>query len=69
MADLRPSGDGIGVLGVLFVIFVCAKVFGWEPVASWSFEVVPTEVWWIFGALGTAVVLLGIWYLFDARSL
>ena len=44
------ASSGIGVTGILTVIFVCAKGFAWEPVASW--------IWlWV---LGPTLIPLGI---------
>ncbi len=37
-------------LDVLIVIFVCAKVFGYGPVDSWSWWLVLTPVWIMIGA-------------------
>lgn len=53
MAESSSSASGgIGLCGLLTVVFVSAKVFGFEPVASWSW-------WWVFCPLwiGFAVVL------------
>lgn len=41
------ANGGIGVFGLLTVVFVCAKIFGLAPVASWP--------WWqvlIFPIIG-----------------
>lgn len=61
----NTSGGGIGVAGILGIIFVCAKVFGVAPIASWSWWWVLCPFWigmaivlclWAFIGLGAAVV-------------
>ena len=53
MAESSSSSSaGIGLSGLLTVIFVCAKVFGFEPVASWSWWLVLCPLW-----IGLAIFL------------
>lgn len=51
----NTSGGGIGIAGILAIIFICAKVFGVAPVASWSWLWVLSPLWIGF------VLVLGIW--------
>jgi len=48
------SSGGVGVLGLLGVGFVFAKIFGWEPVASWSWWWVTAPFW---GGFAVALVM------------
>jgi hypothetical protein len=50
------SSDGIGVFGLLGVIFICAKVFGVQPVADWSW-------WWVTAPLWVGFALLAVIFL------
>lgn len=51
MSNSSTGGGGIGVVGLLGVIFVCAKVFGFEPVANWSWWWVTAPFWGGFALL------------------
>lgn len=46
------DGRVVSMCGLLTAVFVCAKVFGWQPVAAWSWFWVLSPLW-----IGTAVVL------------
>lgn len=39
------ASSGFPIVGLLGIIFVCAKVFGFEPVASWSWVWVLAPFW------------------------
>ena len=58
MADGNSTSGGLGVPGILAVIFICAKVFGWEPVASWSWWWVTSPLW--ITLLVVLVILAGV---------
>jgi len=57
MSNNTGSSGGIGITGLLQVIFICAKIFGWEPIANWSW-------WWVFcptwGTLLAVVILIAV---------
>lgn len=46
MAEWRVvNSGGIWLSGLLTAVFVCAKVFGWQPVAAWSWFWVLSPLW------------------------
>ena len=51
MDDIKVSVGGGGVAGLLGVIFVCAKLFGWEPVVGWSW-------WWVTAPFWAPAVMI-----------
>lgn len=52
MSDSSNTNSGIGVFGLLGVVFVTLKLIGIDPVASWSW-------WWVTAPFwgGLALVL------------
>lgn len=58
------SSSGIGAIGLLGVIFVCAKVFGIEPVAQWSWWWVTAPFWGgfaLFFLIFGGILALAVW--------
>ena len=55
-AKMTQNG-GIGFTGLLTLIFVCAKIFGIAPVASWSWI-------WIFSPIWIGFVIWFLLFLF-----
>lgn len=51
------SSGGIGVCGLLQVVFLCSKVFGVAPVATWSWWLVFAPTW---GPLLLVLAILGV---------
>lgn len=46
MSDSNSSsGGGVGIAGIFLIIFVCAKIFGWQPIADWSWWWVTSPAW------------------------
>lgn len=41
----NTSSGGIGITGLLFVVFLTLKIVGIEPVASWSWWAVTSPLW------------------------
>jgi len=63
------GGGGVGILGILGTVFVCAKIFGWEPVASWSWWWVTAPFWGGIAVLLVVLAALGLLsYAVDRRS-
>jgi hypothetical protein len=54
------SGGGLGVCGVLTVLFVALKLLGVAPVAAWSWIWVLSPLW--IGA-ATVLAILGLFLL------
>jgi len=52
---VRQEG-GIGFCGLLGLIFICAKIFGLQPIASWSWLWVLAPFWVPF--VGVVIILL-----------
>lgn len=50
MASSSSSTGGIGLVGVLTVIFVSAKIFEWDPIAQWSW-------WWVLSPLWISTII------------
>lgn len=48
-----PSG-GIGILGIIQVVFIILKLLGIAPVATWAWSVVLIPLW----------ISLGLWAIF-----
>jgi small Trp-rich protein len=51
MSEKSSSSGGIGVAGLLGVVFVTLKLIGIEPVASWSWLWVTSPFWLGFAIL------------------
>ena len=51
------SSGGIGVFGLLGVIFVVLKIVGIQPIAGWSWWWVTAPFW---GGLALALAIVGI---------
>ena len=58
-ATVTTSG-GVGVLGILQIIFVVLKVLGIGEVATWSWWVVLIPLWIYLGIAVIALLLVGI---------
>ena len=54
------ANGGIGVLGLLGVVFVTLKLIGVEPVASWSWWWVTAPFW---GGFALVIVILAVIFL------
>lgn len=54
------KSGGIGVLGILQIIFVALKVFSIGEVATWSWWVVLIPLWIYLGIAVIALLLVGI---------
>lgn len=54
---------GIGIFGILTVIFVSAKVFGFAPVASWSWFWVLSPLWigFLISFIFLFLIFLFVW--------
>ena len=66
MSSESKSSGGIGVLGLLGVVFVTLKLCG---VINWSWWWVTAPFWGVFALLGLmAVVLLPMAYAYDVRQ-
>jgi hypothetical protein len=53
-ATATSSSGGIGIAGILTIIFVVCKIFAVGPIAVWSW-------WWVFSPLWImALVVAGI---------
>lgn len=62
--NLEVSHNGIGVLGLLGIVFVTLKLVGIEPVASWSWWWVTAPFWGGFALailIFVGVLLVAIW--------
>jgi hypothetical protein len=53
MKSENQSNNGIGLLTILFLIFLTLKLGGWGDVATWSW-------WWVCSPLWIPWVLLGV---------
>jgi hypothetical protein len=66
MSETNSGGGGIGILGVLFCVFVGLKLGQVGAVASWSWWMVTSPLWG-GTALVLAIFLLGaLWSMFWA---
>lgn len=54
--DKKHSSSGIGILGVIQVVFIILKLLGIAPVATWAWSVVLIPLWIDLGV--TAIVLI-----------
>ncbi len=45
MSNSSSSSGGAGFFSLLALVFISAKVFGFEPVASWSWWAVTAPLW------------------------
>lgn len=52
MSDSSTQSGGIGVCGLLLVIFITLKVCLVEPIAGWSW-------WWVFSPMWVPLVIAG----------
>ena len=59
---------GLGWISLIGVIFVCAKVFGVEPVASWSWFWVLSPFWigWL-AIIAILVAFVVVWTILERR--
>ena len=48
------SSSGIGILGIIQVVFIILKLLGVAPVATWAWSVVLIPLW----------ISLGLWAIF-----
>lgn len=60
MLDGKNSSGGIGILGMLGVVFVLAKVFGVQPIAAWSWVWVLAPFWGPFAFMLALLAVLCI---------
>lgn len=51
MSDSNASSSGISGIGLLLVIFICAKVFEIGPIAHWGW-------FWVFSPMWMPLVVL-----------
>ncbi len=49
------SSGGIGVCGLLLVIFICAKIFEFGIVADWSW-------WWVFSPAWIPIAIVAAFF-------
>ena len=62
MSSSSSSSGGIGLFGVLFILFLALKLTGVEPVAAWSWWWVTAPLWGGFAiAIGLFLIVV-IWY-------
>lgn len=53
-------GGGIGVLGILQIIFIVLKVLGIGVVANWSWAVVLIPLWIDLGLIAVILIICAI---------
>ena len=53
-------GGGIGVLGILQIIFIVLKVLGIGAVANWSWVVVLIPLWINLGLIAVILIICAI---------
>lgn len=58
--ESSASSGGIGFFGLLLLVFVCAKIFGVDPVAHWSWWWVLAPFWIPLGILVTVLAAVGV---------
>lgn len=68
MASNSSSG-GIGAAGILGIIFVCAKIFGVQPVASWDWVWVLCPFWIGLAIFFGILAIMGVLWLVAATGL
>ena len=66
MSDTSTSsGGGIGIFGLLGVVFVTCKIIGVAPIAGWSWWWVTAPFWggiaFTFAMLGVMAAIALIW--------
>jgi hypothetical protein len=61
----NTAGGGIGLFGVIFVVFLVMKLMEIDPVASWSWWWVTAPLWvpWAF-ILGVMILFGVVWVVF-----
>lgn len=66
------SSGGIGVFGLLGVIFICAKIFGVDPIAAWSWWWVLSPFWigiaFVLGIIALFLIGAAIAVMFDSKA-
>lgn len=63
MSNSNTSSRGIGIFGILFIVFLTLKLAEVGAVATWSW-------WWVTAPLWAPILLgLGIWAIFGIFAL
>lgn len=52
------SSGGIGILGIIQVVFIILKLLGIAPVATWAWSIVLIPLWIDLGI--AAIILIGL---------
>ena len=56
--DSKHSSGGIGILGIIQVVFIILKLLGIAPVATWAWSVVLIPLWISLGLWAISLILL-----------
>lgn len=56
--DNKHSSSGIGILGVIQVVFIILKLLGIAPVATWAWSVVLIPLWIDLGIIAIALIII-----------
>ena len=59
--DNKHSSGGIGILGIIQVVFIILKLLGIAPVATWAWSVVLIPLWIELGIAAIALIILLIY--------
>lgn len=62
------SSSGIGILGIIQVVFIILKLLGIAPVATWTWSVVLIPLWINLGIVAIALIILGFIVLYNANK-
>lgn len=62
------SSSSVGVLGMVFILFLALKLIGVEPVSSWSWWLVTAPLWIGWGTVLLIVIVVATIQMVKMRS-